>query len=495
MKYLIALNEQTSILSPKHFRYRGIAFAWTALIIFFLFWLFAFTFYRAKLWFNIHELQNAADSAALAGAQIVKVKTADETRERAHDLAYANKAEKLEVTLRTTAQAEPFESEANLDIILGRWINSQRYFFETLDTPDAVKAIARRSEGLVDAPALSILFGPFIGADTINARRDAIGWYAELSGAGLIVLDPYEEIGLHVFGTAGVQVEGGSIHVNSTAVGTQRNAAVYVQGNAKMLCGRLTLQGHTFPAPPTEDDLNGWDDIWWDDTDPNVAPMEKPYDIWEGAPYMPDPLGPEGLNIQPPVWSEYLQLSYDESTDGSTTLYEGYYPDGIEINQTGTYVTLSPGTYIIGGGNGNKDSGLIVNGGNLRGLGVLIYLTKDYIHENGRWAQLDLGGNEIVYITPPGDETDPKIIDGKPGVSIWQDRENTANEANLRGGAGMEISGTLYFPNNHVDLAGTPGKAGNQIICWTLSVGGTAPIMVIYDGRNNLHRGTSVLVK
>ena len=143
----------------------------------------------------------------------------------------------------------------------------------------------------------------------------------------------------------------------------------------------------------------------------------------------------------------------------------------------------------------NKDSGLIVNGGTLIGHGVLLYLTKDYEHPDGRWAQLDVEGNVITEITPPGDYMNPRQVNGLPGISIWQDRANTDNIASLNGQTGINISGTLYFPNNHVYLAGNPGKTGNQILCGSVEVFGRAQILVEYDGRNNQHKGVSVLVK
>lgn len=500
MRRQLAINGHESNVLPKRLRYRGIAFVWTALVIFVLFLFVGLSIDWAKLLYNLHELQNAADASSLAGAQIVKVSPPDETRDRAQELASDNTAERLDVYLRTTAQADPFVEDPSVDIILGRWINNQHYFFPTLDAPDAVKVIARREEGLTNAPALSFLYGPLVNVTKADAHRVSIAWYNETSGAGLIVLDPYEELGLYILGTGDVRVIDGTIHVNSTATGTKDNpqspAAVYVQGEGHMLSGRLTLQGRTDPAPPIEDDLNGWDNIWFDDT--LAVPMEMPYDIWEGAPYMPDPL----RDLVPPDYSEsgVNTYSYNETTDGTTTLNPGYYPDGIELSQTGTTVTLNPGTYIIGGGNENKDSGLIINGGNLIGHGVLLYLTKDYIHTDGRWAQLDLGGNGVIDIFPPGDLPEnyvngKRVIDGLLGVSIWQDRADTENTSYLRGGGDMMISGTLYFPNNPVNLAGQPGKAGNQILCWTAQVAGTAPIVVEYDGRNNLHNGFPVLVK
>ena len=490
--------KEAKVLSPKYFRYRGFAFVWTALVVFTILLFVGLSIDWAKLMYNLHELQNAADAAALAGAQIVKVKTEEETLQFTHDLAYLNTVEKLRVTLRTdTIQDEPFEENPDLDIILGRWINNQHYFFPTLDTPDAVKVIARRADGLADAPPLAFLFGPLCGVDTTNARRVAIGWYCEIGGPGLIVLDRWPQDihgnprpGLQVAGAGDVKVIDGGIHVNSEFEGDKSKAAVYVEGNGQMLCGRLSLTGTT---DPYSYNTELWADIWMDEE----LGIEKPYDIFEGAPYMPDPLG---YIPPPPIPTDGLGqyvVAYNEKITTSCTLNPGYYPRGIEVSNTDTTVILNPGTYWIGGGNppGNQVDGLIFTGGTLIGHGVLIYLTKDNVNPGGKWARLHIGGNVVMDITPPGDEVSPKIIDGLEGVSIWQDRNNTENEASLHGGAGMMISGTLYFPNNHLYLSGVPGKAGNQIICGSLELSGTSEILVSYDGRNDDPKGITVLVQ
>jgi Putative Flp pilus-assembly TadE/G-like len=479
-------------------RYRGVALIWAAMMMLVIIGFVGLSIDWAKLFFNVHQLQNAADSAALAGAQIVEVASPADTRLQTQALGLENDTEALPVTLRMNAQADPYVDDPSVDIILGRWISQFRQFYPTLDTPDAVKVIARRDASLgATAPALAMIFGPIFGVDTANAYRVAIGWHSDVSGAGLIVLDRYpydkqgaEQPGLHIGGTGHIHVINGTIHVNSLWTGVKSGAAVYVQNGGQMLSGRLTVSGDSDPAPGD----STWDNIWTDDNG-----IQAPYDISEGAPYMPDPL----RNLVPPDYTDsttYPVKSYDEQKMGSVTLDPGYYPGGIAVSATGTAVTLNPGTYILGGGTGTQSKGLIQTGGTLTGHGVLIYLTKDYADAAGNWAQLDIGGNVVTDITPPGDlpanyENGKPVVNGLLGVSIWQDRANTDEIASLHGGAGMMISGTLYFPDNHVYLAGVPGKAGNQILCGSAEVHGTAEIVVEYDGRNNQHKGRSILVQ
>lgn len=464
-------------------RNSGVALVWSALMLLVMIGLVGLSIDWGKLAVNVHQMQNAADAAALAGGQVVKDQPAEVTRRWAHDMGLANAAEGLAVTLRMDTQHEPFVSDIDLDIILGRWINHQRWFFPTLDTPDAVRVIARRADGLADAPALAMIFGPVFGVDTVSARREAIAWASHAGGAGLIVLDPNAGPGLLIDGTGNIRVIGGTIHVNSTARGTKDNplnpAAVYVNSaSGRMLCGRLTVTGRPDPRPGE----TLWETLWTDDSG-----VPWPYDIGEDAPYIRDPL----WDLVPP--ERPTNVVDEKITNG--TIFPGYYRRGIEV-KTGNTVTMMPGTYWIGGGMNEtfqQREGLLADGGFLEARGVLIYLTKDD-RPGGQWAKLNIGGNAVTNITPPGDELPTPIKDGLPGISIWQDRDNPSM-ARIGGGGGMMISGTLYFPNNHVRLAGNPDKAGNQILCGSMEVFGRAEVQVIYDGRNNMSRRRCILVR
>ena len=132
--------------SKKHLRHRGIALAWTAIVITVMLLMVGLSLDVAKLLHNVHEMQNATDAAALAGAQIVKTATQDETRLFTHNLGLANKAEHLDVKLRMKEQYDPLNDDPNTyDILIGRWVRFNRTFIPTLDAPNAVQAVARRN--------------------------------------------------------------------------------------------------------------------------------------------------------------------------------------------------------------------------------------------------------------------------------------------------------------------------------------------------------------
>jgi len=474
----------------NHGHRSGIALAWTSIVLVVMVGMVGLSIDWGKLVWNVHQLQNAADAAALAGADVVKTPGADPVG-RAYTLALANIADGLVVTLSKAAQPDPFTGDQNTwDILLGRWIKQMREFVPTLNAPNAVRVMARR-EGLdAAAPRLPMLFGPIFGVQTANAAREAIGWSHGLSGAGLIILDPAARPGLKVLGTGKVNVENGGIQVNSQGTGVKTSASVYVSGTGNMQCGQLTLDGEIDPAPS---DFTEWEKIW-------DYGERLPFGIVEDAGQMLDPLAGVPVPTIPKdgsgnyIYPTAATIDNKWVADHPGPLEPGYYPGGINISSA--TLNLKPGTYLLGGGNppGNQSFGLCLTGGAVIGHGVTLYITKDYVDANGKYGKVYIGGNVVVDITPPGDETTPKVIDGAPGISIWQDRNNL-QPTTLAGGGGMMISGTLYFPKNEVDLAGTPGKAGNQILAGSMQINGTANVSVDYDDRNFTKSDTVVLVE
>ena len=58
-------------------------------------------------------------------------------------------------------------------------------------------------------------------------------------------------------------------------------------------------------------------------------------------------------------------------------------------------------------------------------------------------------------------------------------------DAHLNGNGDFSISGTIYCPDPiHMRLEGDLGDTGNQVLCGTASILGTAEVNINYDGRN-----------
>jgi hypothetical protein len=161
-------------------------------------------------------------------------------------------------------------------------------------------------------------------------------------------------------------------------------------------------------------------------------------------------------------------------------LSPGYYSGGFRFTGGGD-VVLEPGIYVLNGSSSGPKSGLYIHGGNFTAEGVMLYIIEDY-------GVVDIGGSGNILITP--------IESGYyEGMSIFQSRDNH-NDAVIIGTSALELSGTLYFPENFTELGGTEDwTAGNQFIADTMWIHCTETITINYDGRNPAPGNRSFLVE
>ncbi|MHC4227217.1 MAG: hypothetical protein ACYSW0_07275 [Planctomycetota bacterium] len=57
------------------------------------------------------------------------------------------------------------------------------------------------------------------------------------------------------------------------------------------------------------------------------------------------------------------------------------------------------------------------------------------------------------------------------------------------------LEGTLYFPDNHLEVGGTSFDAGNQLLTGSLDLHGGGVLGIAYDGRNFIESFSSYLVE
>jgi hypothetical protein len=514
---------------------------WTALVLLVMVGIVGLSIDTGKVFWNVHEMHVAADSGSLAGAQVVKYDQAWAIQ-RAHDFAYHNMADRRPVDPDPTPQSDPLSGDE--EIILGRWVRQELKFYPTLFGANAVKVIAKRWETLGPrAPALDLVFGPIFDTDSVDADRHAIAISQVSAGAAIICLasNPdwnHAPTGMWVHGTPNVITDGyhyltgepmaGDIQVN--AVSTRTNGhkeAFVVNGSATISALDLNVVG---VSEPTDQDGEGWQTFY----DPEAT---VPLSVSNGADHMDDPLA--GI-VPPPLGEPVTTVTIDDdyvvangtlADDGvyEVELVPGYFPGGIHIDsnlvtplpdgttRVTTRVVLpgGPDSIFSLGGDGNgiyEKSGLIVQGGcsvveKHRPVwpsgdpvqteydperGVMLYITG----EPGvtPYGSVELHGGAVLQLSPRGDWTSPRVVDGELGVSIWQDRNNT-NEAIILGNAEFALFGTLYFPSNHVQLGGTGFQAGNQLLCASLDLHGTGDLSIGYDGRNFIKARISALVE
>ena len=370
-----------------------------------------------------HQLQNAADAAALAGVRYVR-DDLDLARTAAINTAGANRAGNVYVQLDRNS-----ENAENGDIVIGDYDREIREFTATHETPNAVKVTAGRTAESLNG-ALPLYFGPVVGVDITDIARSAIAMIGGGTGAGLIALNPTEPCALDVYGNAILDVDNGAIQVNS-----ESNRAACIIGNAVIDGPEMNVTGGVrFTGGATYDgDLN------------------------EGAVPLEDPLA----FLEPPVYDPMDDLGI---IDTGGTFGPGYYSGGVYLTGNHT-VYLEPGVYVLDG------EGLrILAGVNFTAHNVMFYIVGT--------GNLYISGNSVVTITP-----EPLDSGGYyAGISIFQARDNT-NESTIIGTGDLNLEGTLYFPAAHLQIGGTGDGFGNQLIADTIEVFGDGAKTIVYDGR------------
>ncbi|MBP8303400.1 MAG: pilus assembly protein [Phycisphaerae bacterium] len=479
---------------------QGIALVWTALVLIVMIGMVGLSIDWGKVVWNVQQIQNAADAAALAGAQVVKTHTAQAVT-LAANMAHENYADGRPVTLQTAPQPEPFAGDQDAyGLLLGRWVTYNRTFIPTEDAPNAVRAVVHRRAGHgADSPPLALVFGPMFGRDTLDATRAAVAACLDSSGAGVICLDAGARPGLEISGTANLDVDGGGIHVNATVEGTKKNtaAASVSSGSAELDCGFLNVVGSAYPAADSADWAGispvGGFSVQDCTTYPAPQPVADPLAAaMVGGPYVAG-IG-DHLDLPALINDGTIPTINIPTVSATCTLSPGYYPNGIRMTSSGATVTLAPtsesglGTLFVFGG-----AGLYVNGGNLNGRGVTCYVTKNF--NTGQVGAIDLRGNGVIELWSPGDwrnrgvvPPDLSIVQGLNGIALWQDpTTGTTPDPWLNGGGTLNIAGALYFPDPiHLVVRGNLEKVGNQIVCGSADFSGTGTIRVHYDGRNGL---------
>ena len=422
-------------------RVRGITVIWTAITLTVMIMFVGLALDAGYVHYTGHQLQNAADSAALAGAAKVKFNTVTATAD-AVAAAYANQAARAPVQLDTTVG----------DVVCGNFDRPSATFTANASPLNAVKVIARRTAGSPGGP-LNLIFAPIFGINTSDVSRSAIAMSGGTLGAGMIALDPTRQGAFSTNGNTTINVVGGSIQVNSS----HPSAASQITGSAgTIIADQLRINGGiTTSGSPT-----------------------LPADVYTNTTPVPDPLAglpapPKGANLG----------SINVTGNRTVNATAGYYAGGISMNN-GT-LNLAPGIYVLG------PPGLSANGGTINAPGVMFYFTTGT--NPNQYGRADIGGNVVLNQTPPTSGT-------WAGVAMFADRNapyptNPNSTNTLIGNAASSLSGTLYFPSTPLSIGGTSSQFANQVIAATIAVSGTGSLTVNYDGRNPVEINNVFLVK
>jgi len=375
------------------------------------------------------QLQDAADSAALAGA----VKLAGETnstgggypltRAAAVSMAALNRAAGDAVVIDSNTG-----NDAAGDIVVGTWNPLTSTFTPGTTLPNAVKVVARRT---ASAPggALALNFGGVVGVTSSDVSRNAIATFTSSTSPYIHVLDAAAASALYISGNAVLGASGGRVQVNSTSP-TALNAA----GNAKITAVQTNVCGNA-----------------------TIASNASVSNLRTGAAGKADPLA-SVLSVS--AWttlkaSMTMPAGVNGKISATGTYSPGNYPKGLAL-ATSSVATLLPGTYMFG------------TTFTMTGSSKLIATGATILCDSG--VKPSVSGSAGLALTPPLSGT-------YKGLMLMCHRSTTGVALTLSGNGVIDCQGTFYVPGGSVTLSGNGVAQGlGQIICLKLTQSGNANV-------------------
>jgi hypothetical protein len=368
--------------------------------------------------------QNAADAAALAAANVLynNALTGTGANPCSGQCCDAPAAPDAATAATTAAQDN---AKAN------GYANDGTTATVTVNIPPKSGAFAGQSgyaEVIIVSNVQASFSATFTGAPLqVQVRAVARGRPKQI---GVVLLQSSGDNAFTVNGNGSVTVVGAPVVINST--GAQ---AFTTSGNASVKAAFYDVAGGT---GPTAGAITGT--------------------VYTDVPPTSDPLAP----LAPPDPCQYpVRATATTSISDQATLQPGVYRGGISLSGDAT-VMLSPGIYILDGGNFSLSGNASVTG-----QGVLIYVTGTC--SDG----LELAGNGTITLTPP--TTGPYT-----GISLWQ-ASGVKSAITLKGNGTSTITGLIYAPSAAVTLAGNGGADatfGSAYVVQSLNVSGNGSFLV-----------------
>jgi Flp pilus assembly protein TadG len=178
-------------------------------------------------------------------------------------------------------------------------------------------------------------------------------------------------------------------------------------------------------------------------------------------------------DLQMPATGSCTYNYYSNNSGGA--LSPGVYCGGISLGGSKTF-TLSPGTYVMKGGDFKVGGSAIVTcPACTAGKGVTILLVAG---SGGTVGTISLGGSTSVQFPAPSVDTSYGGVNLR-GIAFFQDRGATAgNAATFNGSGNLKISGAIYLPKAAITYSGTSdlpaGLGCVEIIGRTVDVQGNS---------------------
>ena len=303
---------------------------------------------------------------------------------------------------------------ANADVVTGNWDADTRTFTPAGSPINAVRAVTRRSQA--NGNAAGLFFASILGFNEVDMQTTAIARAGGFPSYCILALESSEQKAVDT-GNGTITANGCDVQVNSD------NPKQAIAGNPQgdLIADSICVNGAVSPGPT----------LW---PDPQT-----------GCPVVPDPLaslvGPADTDC------DYNNVGYN---GGTHTLLPGVYCGGINAGG-GATLNFEPGDYVI------KDGPLQATGGSsLSGDGVSFYLT-------GNNGILDLRGVGLASLSGP--TSGPMA-----GIVFYADRNHAeGTDHYIKGGAGIDIEGTIYFPTT--DLTYYGNATGGSNAAYTMFIG------------------------
>jgi len=347
----------------------GVAIVYLALIISVLLGIMGLAADTAYVFWTAHQLQNAADAAALAGAAEVGFSTSQAVT-NAVNAAAVNKAAGAAVQLNSST-----------DVQVGNYVRSTATFTANTSPYNAVKVTARRTTGSPAGP-LNFVFGPVFGVTSSNVSRYAIAMNTALVHPGVVVLNPTANPAVQLTGTGSnptkITVNGGDMVVDSnSSTGISWSGHPTISANNLYLSGNDTgaNSGGVFPSGTAQLNQTPL-------TDPlaSLPAPAKPATAGSGSPLPPGYYAnglPAGTLAGGIYWVDNgISLKGNESIDATAGCLIYLHTGGITLkgNSGISYAPMTTGTYAgiafyedrsnssaiaLGGTSGVSNSGIL----------------------------------------------------------------------------------------------------------------------------------------
>lgn len=379
----------------------------------------------ARVFEDKRHAQNAADTAALAGALAYSRNYSDDAgmktaaQERATENGYVDQNTATNDVDVTVTTINGNVCPANL---VGKEVKVQ--IVSTIGT------------------TLTRILGRTTMSSTSVAVARACGTYSgpPFSGNAIVSLSPTGKA-YDGTGTPDWVIEGGGIYSNSTAAD-----AAYCNGAAVINAPSVTTAGGTtFNCAGVN--IGDGDDI---------TTGAAQYSYESASAFMPEPPACNGT-AQPSGGVWYPQ----SGADGSNVSWNG--PD----------MNFAPGVYCV-----NNSPGPYSN--TISGSEVTFYIT------NPNFSIKFNGGGSLIATAPSSGDYKGILIFMKPNVDSNGNLLNTQT-LDLRGNGSNSIRGAVIAPSASVTLFGNSdgGAIQSQVIGYNVDSGGTADIYIQYDPNTN----------